>query len=502
MSRINSAQFRSKVMSAEQAAEFVSNGDRIGFAGFTGAGYPKAFPVALADRINAAKARGEEFRIVALTGASTAPELDGALAATDGISMRVPYQSDPIMRKKINAGISEYSDVHLSHSGPQVRNGFWGDLDVAVIEVTAITADGRAVPSSSVGNNNVYLEKAKKIILEVNSWQSADLEGMHDIYSVAQPPNALAIPITEAGQRIGSTTYPIDFDRVVAVIETDAEDRNTPFKPLDDDSLAIAGYFIDFLTNEVKQGRMPKNLLPLQSGVGNIANAVLAGLLSSPFEQLTSYTEVIQDGMVDLIDSGKLKVASATAFSLSPDAAVRMNNNAAEYRKRIVMRPQEVSNNPEVIRRLGVVSCNGMIEADIYGNVNSTHVMGSRMQNGIGGSGDFTRNAYISCFVTPSIAKNGDISCIVPMVSHHDHTEHDVSVIITEQGVADLRGLSPKQRAKVIIANVVHPDYRPMLQDYVDLAGKVANGQHTPHDLATAHSWHRRFLATKTMKPA
>jgi succinyl-CoA:acetate CoA-transferase len=502
MTRIHNAQFRTKVMSADEAAAFIHNGDRVGFAGFTGAGYPKVVPVALAARIKAAHAAGQEFRISAFTGASTAPELDGALAATDGISMRMPYQSDPIMRTKINAGISEYYDVHLSHSGPQIRAGFWGELDVAVIEVTAITADGKAIPSSSIGNNNVYLEKAKRIILEVNSWQSADLEGMHDVYSVARPPLAQPIPITEAGAHIGSFTYDIDFDRVVAVVETDAEDRNTPFKPLDADSMSIAGHLIDFLTNEVTQGRLPANLLPLQSGVGNIANAVLAGLLHSPFERLTSYTEVIQDGMVDLIDSGKLTVASATAFSLSPEAAVRMNERAGHYRKHIVLRPQEISNNPEVIRRLGVIACNGMIEADIYGNVNSTHIMGSRMQNGIGGSGDFTRNAFISCFVTPSVAKGGAISAIVPMVSHHDHTEHDVSVIITEQGLADLRGLSPKQRAKVVIEKCAHPDYRPMLEDYYAQSLAVANGNQTPHNLAEAHSWHRRFLATKTMKPA
>ncbi len=502
MSRIASDKYRSKVMSAEEAAKFINNGDRVGFAGFTGAGYPKALPDALAARIKDAHDRGEEFKIASYTGASTAPEHDGALAAVDGISMRMPYQSDPVMRNKINAGISEYNDVHLSHSGPQVRYGFWGDLDVAVIEVTAITADGKAVPSSSVGNNNVYLEKAKRIILEVNAWQSLDLEGMHDIYSMKMPGENTAIPITAPGDRIGSKYYDIDWERVVSVIETDAEDRNTPFKPLDQESKTIAEGLLDFLGNEVKQGRLPKHLLPMQSGVGNIANAVLVGLNEGPFEQITSYTEVIQDGMVDMIDSGKLLVASATAFSLSPGAATKMNDNAAHYRNHIVLRPQEISNNPEVIRRLGVVACNGMIEADIYGNVNSTHIMGSRMQNGIGGSGDFTRNAYISCFVSPSLAKNGDISAIVPMVSHHDHTEHDVQVIITEQGLADLRGLSPKQRAKKIIANCAHPDYRGLLEEYVERAHAKANGAQTPHDLAEAHSFHRRFLESGSMKQA
>lgn len=500
MSRIANERARAKVMSAQEAAQLIENGDRVGFSGFTGAGYPKVIPEALAEQIKAAHEAGEDFKIASYTGASTAPEHDGALAAVDGISMRMPYQSDPVMRNKINAGVSNYSDVHLSHSGPQVRHGFWGNLDAAVIEVTRINPDGTAVPSSSIGNNNVYLEKADKIILEVNAWQSEDLEGMHDVYSMKTPGHNVPLPILTPGDRIGSKYYDIDWDRVAAVVETDAADRNTPFKPLDQESKTIAEHLLDFLGNEVAQGRMPKDLLPMQSGVGNIANAVLVGLNEGPFERLTSYTEVIQDGMVDMIDSGKLLVASATAFSLSPEAAVQMNEKAAHYRNHIVLRPQEISNHPEPIRRMGVIACNGMIEADIYGNVNSTHIMGSRMQNGIGGSGDFTRNAYISVFVSPSLAKNGDISAIVPMVSHHDHTEHDVQVIITEQGVADLRGLSPRQRAKVIIENCAHPQYRDMLKDYVAQAAVAANSEHTPHDLHKAHGWHRRFLETGSMK--
>jgi succinyl-CoA:acetate CoA-transferase len=501
MSRIFNEAYKAKVMSADEAAALINNGDNIGFSGFTGAGYPKAVPGALATRIKTAHARGDEFRVGVYTGASTAPELDGVLAETGGISFRSPYQSDPIMRNMINKGVSEYSDMHLSHSAIWMRQGFLGHLNVAVIEVTAIKEDGTAVPSSSIGNNNVYLDVADKIILEVNEWQSLELEGMHDVYyGTALPPNRLPIPLTKAADRIGQTTLQIDFDRVIAVVETNDEDRNTPFKPLDEDSRAIAGHLIDFLGGEVTAGRMPANLLPLQSGVGNIANAVLAGLLESPFENLTSYTEVIQDGMVDLIDSGKVIAASATAFSLSPTAAARMNDHAADYRKSIILRPQEISNHPENIRRLGVVACNGMIEADIYGNVNSTHVMGSKMQNGIGGSGDFTRNAYISCFVTPSTAKHGDISCFVPMVSHHDHTEHDVQVLITERGLADLRGLSPKQRARAIIENCVHPDYQAALSDYFERAQKTANGLQTPHDLREAHSWHVRFLETGSMK--
>ncbi|GAA1381084.1 acetyl-CoA hydrolase/transferase family protein [Luteococcus sanguinis] len=501
--RIRNEGYRSKVMSAADAAGLIQHGDKIGFAGFTGSGYPKEFPQALANHIKEAQGRGEQFTVDMFTGASTAPELDGALAETGGVGFRTPYQSDPIMRSKINDGTSFYSDIHLSHLANQITYGYFGKINVAVIEATMILEDGSVVPSSSVGMNRTYLEQADKIIIEVNEWQSEGLYGMHDIYGdiAVLPPNRKPLPITSPSDRIGKPVYDIDPNKVVAVIETSDPDRNSPFKPLDEDSKKIAGYLLDFFGSEVKAGRLPENLNPLQSGVGNIANAVLAGLLEGPFENLTSYTEVIQDGMVDLLDSGKLTVASATAFSLSPEYANKMNDNASEYAKKIILRPQDVSNHPEAIRRMGVISCNGMIEADIYGNVNSTHVMGSKMQNGIGGSGDFTRNAFFSAFVSPSTAKGGAISAIVPMVNHVDHTEHDVQVIITEQGIADLRGLAPRQRAKKIIENCAHPDYKPALLDYFEHAQKVANGQHTPHDLTKSLSWHSKFLAEGTMKP-
>ena len=250
----------------------------------------------------------------------------------------------------------------------------------------------------------------------------------------------------------------------------------------------------------MKKGRIPSNLLPLQSGVGNIANAVLFGLEEGPFEGLTSYTEVIQDGMIRLLKSGKLTAASATAFSLSPEMLTEVNADMASYRKQIVLRPQEISNHPEIIRRLGVIAMNGMIEADIYGNVNSTHVMGSRIQNGIGGSGDFARNGYLSIFMAPSTAQRGTISTIVPMASHVDHTEHDVQVIVTEQGLADLRGLSPRQRAHLIIEKCASPDYKPVLVDYLNRAERLSYGRHTPHLLSESLGWHNRYLRSGHMK--
>jgi succinyl-CoA:acetate CoA-transferase len=500
-SRVRCHELADLVMSAEEAAEFIAPGDHVGMSGFTGAGYPKAVPAALVRRVNDATARGDRFTVSVWTGASTAPELDGALAAVDGIDLRMPYQSDPVSRAKINAGLLDYLDLHLSHVAQMVWEGFFGHLEVALVEVAGITADGQLVPSSSVGNNKTWIDMADRVILEVNSWQPIELDGMHDIYyGTALPPHRRPIQILEPSDRIGVPYLHCPPEKIVAVVPTDSPDRNAPFKPADGDSQLIAGHVLDFLTHEVRRGRLPATLLPLQSGVGNIANAVLAGLEDGPFRPLTAYTEVIQDGMLQLLRTGTLSVASATAFSLSEDGMADLRANIADYRDRIILRPQEISNHPEVIRRLGCLAMNGMIEADIYGNVNSTHIMGSSIQNGIGGSGDFARNAYIAMFLTPSTAKDGAISCIVPMVSHVDHTEHDVHVVVTEQGVADLRGLPPRRRAQQIIDRCTHPDYRDALQDYYDRALATAPGKHTPHLLAEALSWHTRYLSRGAMR--
>jgi succinyl-CoA:acetate CoA-transferase len=163
-----SSTFHSKIMSAGDAAELVPHGARVGMSGFTGSGYPKAVPLALARRIEQAHARGEPFRIGVWTGASTAPELDGALTKADGIDLRLPYQSDPITRERINAGTMDYIDIHLSHVAQFVSFGFLGHLDIALIEVVAILRDGSLVPSTSIGNNNTWLDQADRIILEVN----------------------------------------------------------------------------------------------------------------------------------------------------------------------------------------------------------------------------------------------------------------------------------------------------------------------------------------------
>ncbi|MDF7676649.1 acetyl-CoA hydrolase/transferase family protein [Neisseriaceae bacterium ESL0693] len=499
--RISYAPLRDRLMSAPQAAQLIKAGATVGMSGFTGAGYPKVLPQAIADVARAEHAAGHDYKINVWTGASTAPECDGVLAEARAINQRLPFNTDRIMRQEINNGDVNFIDIHLSQVAQTAAFGFLGHMDVAIIEIVGITADGLLIPSTAIGNNQTWLDLADKVILEINTAMPMQMEGMHDIdLNAAIPPHRTPIAMTRADDRIGQPYMKVDPNKIVAIVETHAADRDNVFSEPDDNSKKIAAYIVDFLSHEIKMGRLPKEMLPIQSGVGNVANAVLAGLLDSPFEQLYGYTEVLQDGMLDLVRAGKMTTASATAISLSAKAFQDFIDNIGFYREHIVLRPQEISNHPELVRRLGIIAMNSMIEADIYGNINSTHVMGTSMMNGIGGSGDFARNGYLTFFVTPSVAKNGSISCIVPMVSHVDHTEHDTQIIVTEQGLADLRGLAPRQRAKVIIEKCAHPDYRDLLQDYYDRALKGTHGIHTPHILPEALSWHQRYLDTGSMK--
>ncbi|AWI06451.1 acetyl-CoA hydrolase/transferase family protein [Clostridium drakei] len=493
--RVRNKALHSKIVTAEEAAAIIKSNMNVGVSGFTPSGYPKAVPLALAERM-----KKEKFKINLWTGASVGSELDGALSEANGIARRLPYQTNKSLRNKINNGEIQYVDLHLSHVAQMVRYGFLDKVDVAIVEACAITEEGYIIPTTSLGNTASYVQSADIVIVEINTTQPLELEGMHDVYIPMDPPNRVPIPLIKINDRIGTTYIPVDHDKITYIVPCDRPDVTRSLSEISDDDLAISSNLIDFFNSEVKHGRLPKNLLPLQSGVGSVANAVTAGIVRSQYTHLNVYTEVIQDGMFDLIDAGKLDFASGTALSPSPEGLKRFYENIDEYRNKILLRPQEISNNPGIARRLGVIAMNTAIEFDIYGNVNSSHIMGSKMMNGIGGSGDFARNGYLTIFFTKSTAKNGAISSIVPMCSHVDHTEHDTDVFITELGIADVRGLSPKERARVIIKNCVHPDYKPMLMDYLERAEKATGFAHTPNLLDEALSWHSRFLSTKSMK--
>lgn len=484
-------------LTAETAAALIHHGDTIGFSGFTPAGAAKAIPKALAARARAEHAAGHPFQVAVVTGASTGDSLDGELARAEAISWRTPYQSNKHLRAAINAGKTRFFDMHLSTLPQNVRYGFLGKFNWAIIEACDVTDDGRIIPTTSVGASPTFCRVADRILIELNQHHPASLRGLHDIYEPKDPPYRDPIPLTNCSNRIGQPFIQVDPAKIAGIVRTDLPDEVAAFDPADETTTKIGENVAGFIAAEIRAGRIPKEFLPLQSGVGNIANAVLAAIGQHPdIPPFEMFSEVIQDSVIALIRSGKCRFATGTSLTVSPPVLKEIYDNLDFYRPRLCLRPQEITNHPELVRRLGIITINTALEIDLSGNVNSTHVMGSNMMNGIGGSGDFTRNGYISIFTCPSLAKGGKISPIVPLVSHTDHSEHSVQVIVTEQGVADLRGKNPHERAVLIVDQCAHPGFREELHGYFD---KVSNGQ-TPATLGAAFAMHQQFLDTGTMQ--
>ncbi|MCB5162458.1 acetyl-CoA hydrolase/transferase family protein [Marinomonas algarum] len=495
LKRIRNSSLHTKIMSAEEACNFIEDGMTIGMSGFTRAGEAKEVPRALAE-----KAKVSPLKINLITGASLGNDLDKLLTEAGALARRMPFQVDNTLRKAINKGEVMFIDQHLSETVESMRNNQLDKPDVAIIEAVAITEEGHIVPTTSIGNSASFAMFADKVIVEINMLHSDKLEGMHDIYIPEARPNRTPVPILNVDDRVGAQAIAIDPSKIVGIVFTNKSDSFSTVSDPDEETDQIAKHLVKFFEKEVEEKRLPENLGPLQAGIGNIANAVMMGLLDSKFTGLSMYSEVLQDSTFDLIDAGKLDFASGCSIILSERVNAQVFDNLDKYRDKLVLRPQEMSNLPEIVRRLGIIAINTALEFDIYGNVNSTHVCGTKMMNGIGGSGDFARNANISVFVTKSIAKGGAISSVVPMVSHVDHCEHDVDILVTDQGLADLRGLAPRERAVQVINNCVHEDYREALLDYFERA--CERGGHTPHLLEEAFSWHTRLESEGSMKKA
>ncbi len=468
----------------------IKNGENLALSGFTPAGAPKAVTKELAKIALAEHEAGREFKVGLFTGASTGQSTDGDLALANAIKYRAPYTTNGDFRKSVNLGNIPYSDLHLSHMAQEMRYGFMGEMDWAILEVCDIEEGAdvcRCYLTAAGGISPTAARLAKKVILELNAFHNPNAKFIHDVYEPAVPPYRKAIPIENVGDRIGKPYVEIPASKIVGVVECNIPDEARAFKDNDPVTDQIGHLVAEFLVNDMHRGIIPSTFLPLQSGVGSTANAILGALgQDKNVPDFNIYTEVIQNAVIDMMLTGRVKDASACSLTVSNDCLMQVYDNMDHFKKFLTLRPSEISNNPEVIRRLGVIAINTAIECDIYGNANSTHISGVKMMNGIGGSGDFERNAYISIFTCPSTAKGGLISSIVPFVSHQDHSEHDVNIIVTEQGIADLRGKSPLQRAHAIIENCAHPDYKQLLWDYL----KLGKGGHTCHNLNAAFAMH------------
>jgi succinate CoA transferase len=486
-----------KDISPEEAASIINNGDTVAFSGFTPSGCPKVIPHHIAIRAEREHSHGREFKVNILSGASTGDSIDGGLTRANAVLSKFPYQTDGAMRNGINGGKIRYSDLHISQCAQYLRDGLLGKVDVAVVEVADVLDSGELVLTTGVGITPLFCEVAGKILLEINGYHGSKILGLHDIYDVGSVDSRKHIPIFSAADRVGSQTVKINGAKLAGVVRTNLRDDNFDLSKSSVETDKIGQNVANFIADEMRSGRIPAQFLPVQSGVGSIANAVLQAMNSSTeIPNYTMYSEVLQNSAIEGIKSGKISFGSACALSVTNGCLEEIYGNYDFFSKRLLLRPMNISNSPEVINRLGLISINTALEADIFGNVNSTHIFGRDIVNGIGGAADFSRNAHLSIFTCKSTAKANHLSTIVPMCTHIDHTEHSVKVLATEYGIADLRAKTPVERANAIIDNCVHPEYRDILRKFLSLGGTA----HEPIDIFKMYGMHRAFLEKGDMR--
>lgn len=489
-------------ITAETAAAMIHHGDLLAVGGFGPAGSPKVVTSALAARARKEHDAGRAFKVDLVTGASIGASCDGELAVADAVDRRMPFSVNAEMRKAYNSGRVRYSDLNLSDNAAHVRQGMTGQISWGVIEacdIQEINGKLRVYLTAGIGIAPTICRLAEKgIFIELNSWHSTRIIGMHDIYEIEDPWFRSPVRITHPTEIIGMPYIEMPIEKLKGVIMTHLPDEARSMNPGTEVTSEIGRHTADFLVWNMNKGYIFRNKLILQSGVGSGANAVVGALGSSPdVPNFSIYTEVLQEEPMRLIKEGRVIAASTGALTLSPEHLKDLYDNINQYRGRILVRPSEISNCPEIIARLGVCSLNTAIEADIYGHVNSTKVGGTKMMNGVGGSCDFTCHAMLAIFTCGSTAKDGKISSIVPFCSHVDHTEHYVDAIVTEYGVADLRDKSSLEKAEAMIA-IAHPDYRPLLKEYMRLAERY--GGHTHHLLSAAFALHDTYRRKGDMR--
>ena len=484
-----------------EGAAMIEDGVTIGFSGFTPNGIPKAVIREIRKKAEELHAEGKPYQVGIVTGASGCQSLEGDMAKAHAIKFRGPFSTNRDFRIHTNLGEIDYEDMHLGHVAERLRRGYYGPIDWAFIEVSDLEEGDdvcKAYLTTASGIVPTIVRLAKHIMIEWNHFHNPNSKHLHDVYECKEYPNREPIPLLHVGGRIGTEYVEIDPKKIVGVVESNIPEEARAFKAVNAETQAIGENVVDFFLRDMKTGHIPAGMFPIQSGVGATGNAVLEAIGSCEgLPPLEVFSEVVQDAVIDLIERGRITQASCTAMTCTNEKVQHVYENMDFFRKHLTLRPSELANGPELIRRFGVIAMNTALECDIYGNENSSHICGSSLMNGIGGSCDYERNGSVSIFYTPSTAKGGTISAIVPMCCHVDSTEHDVDIIVTEQGVADLRGKGPVKRAHEIIEHCAHPDYRPLLRDYLK---HIAPMGHEPQSMTAALAFHDTFLRKGDMR--
>lgn len=489
--RILDSRLYSRIVSAEEAAEFIKDGMTVAMSGYAMAGYPKAVVNALVER----KINDPQLSFHLITGANV-PWLDDQLGGSELLFRRTPMCASKLLAKQANDGTLNYVEQQMNKMPRLLRSGSFGSIDVAVVEALGFDESGALIPTSSIGMTPHVLAAAKKIIIEINTAQPEILGQLHDIYIPQSPPYAEPIPLVRVNQRIGKAGIPIDHGKIQYIVETHIHENHlgAPSKGTPE-TLSIAQKLCNFLEIHIagKGGWLP----PVQTGFGNIADAVVETFQQSNFKNLQFFCGGITEPVLELLFSGKASAISTGGVGMSK-RVTELLTAIPQIRDHLVLRNGDLTNNAEIIGRLGLIALNSGIEMDIYGNVNASHIGGSRVVNGIGGGANFAQNAGLSVILMPSIAKGGAISNIVPMVSHQDICEHDVDIVVTENGLADLRGLDDGERADMIISQCTSGAYQEQLRRYLKAARNRCGGHH-PQLPEEAFQWYRRLKEEKTM---
>ena len=480
---------KNRVTSVAKATEIIVDGMTVAMSGYAMAGYPKAIPEELVRRKN----EGLKISINLITGANV-PWLDELLGSSGVISGRVPMVASKVLASQVNSHKVSYVEQQMCKMPRLLRSRSFGNIDVIVVEALAVTDEG-LIPTTSVGLTKYLLEAANEIIVEINRAQPEILFGLHDVYIPKPAPATEPIPLTSCTDRIGSAFIPFDVSKIKYIVETDKPENTVYLTTYTPESRKIAEKLFSFLEKEyhTKNGGV---IAPLQLGFGNIADAVADLLQISEFNDLQFFCGGISENILELLKSGKASGISTAGITMNENTG-KILEEIPDVHKKLILRNGDMINNAEIIGRLGVIALNTGIEIDIYGNVNSSHVGGKSVVNGIGGGANFAQNAGLSVMLISSVSKDGAISNIVPMVSHQDICEHDIDIVITENGYADLRGLDDLQRAEAIISNCAAEEYQQQLLDYFGASKKL--GGHHPQNPQMAFGWYTRLKETGAM---
>ena len=490
-SRVKDVDLLDKVMDAEDAVrKFVAGSKAIAISGMTGTGYPKVVPRAMSEYV---ERTGEKFDVVVYGAGTVGVDLEEYLSRI-GIRRRFPIgASAEVTRKLVNSREFEAYDMWLTEYSRWLRDDVltrrFSGIDIAIVEATGVTEEG-LVLGTSVDAIPVFIEKARGVIVELSLVKPYML-GLHDIYV---PKINEVIPVRSVLDRIGDRVVKIPKSKVMAVVPSTIDDQRGAYSPGGDIDRRVVENIVDFLSKEASEDpNLRTDYVTLQPAAGPIAS-LLADRIHEIGFSLSIWGEIASVRWLKTLNGNVKAISGSAIYTLPGDERLREEfyENIDEFKDRVVLRPQAISNSPEIISRFYHINVQQAIEVDVYGQVNITYI-GDRFIVGVGGSGDHAKASYITIVALPSITGSG-LPRVVPLVYHVDLVDHDVDIIVTDQGWADLRGLSPLEKARAIIEECAHPSYKDMLWDYLETVVKKTG--HRPVDLRKAVEFREKLFTS------